>query len=218
MTSVNNELNNKYRSFIGKVLATFSHELKNHLAIIKEYSGLMHDLIEIGKIPNKDDNGQYIKSIRSIHQQIERSTGFITFFNRFCHRMDNPISSFNIQEALQELITLIQRLANQKRIVFKIECPPEAPVITNNPSLVQMIFFCMFESAAERLPDGGTITWRISSTGDTVSVIAEPSGISEYTTTPPLRICTEETAHEAAQFLGGVLTTTGEFLMLKLPF
>ncbi|MDP2156751.1 MAG: hypothetical protein Q8K68_03465, partial [Nitrospirota bacterium] len=141
-----NHLGDLHRAFLGKVFATFSHEVKNHLAIIKEYSGLVHDLIEIGKVPNKDDNGQYLAALRSIHQQIDKSTSVITFFNKFCHRMDTPASSFRIQDALQELLVLIHRLAHQKRVSFETETATAIPEVVNNPSMVQMVLFCMFES------------------------------------------------------------------------
>lgn len=212
-----NRFGDLHRAFLGKVLATFSHEVKNHLAIIKEYSGLVHDLIEIGKVPNKDDNGQYLAALRSIHQQIDKSTSVITFFNKFCHRMDTPASSFRIQDALQELLVLIHRLAHQKRISFETEPITAIPDVVNNPSMVQMILFCMFESAAERLGDSGTILWQIRITNNAISVIAEPRGGSGIAASAAERVCPEDAGLDAAQSLGLTLSTAGESLILTLP-
>jgi len=45
-------------SFIAKILSTYTHEMKNHLAIIKESSGLMQDMFEFGKLPKKKRDAQ----------------------------------------------------------------------------------------------------------------------------------------------------------------
>lgn len=212
-----NHLGDLHRAFLGKVFATFSHEVKNHLAIIKEYSGLVHDLIEIGKVPNKDDNGQYLAALRSIHQQIDKSTSVITFFNKFCHRMDTPASSFRIQDALQELLVLIHRLAHQKRVSFETETTTAIPDVMNNPSMVQMILFCMFESATERLGDSGTILWRILVANNEISIIAEPRGGSGLAAAAAERVCPEDAGRNAADFLGLTLSRAGESLILTMP-
>jgi len=215
--AVENHLGALHRAFLGKVLATFSHEVKNHLAIIKEYSGLVHDLIEIGKVPNKDDNGQYLAALRSIHQQIDKSTSVITFFNKFCHRMDAPVSAFRIQDALQELLVLIHRLAHQKRVSFETDFATVIPEVLNNPSMVQMILFCMFESVAGRLGDSGTILWRIRAADKEISVVAEPRGGSGIAPASAGRVCPEDTGRDAAHSLGIRLSTTGESIILTLP-
>jgi len=89
--------------------------------------------------------------------------------------------------------------------------------VVNKPSMVQMILFCMFESAAERLGDGGTILWRILAANDAVSVIAEPRGGSGNAATTAGRVCSEDAGREAAQSLGIALSTDGKSLILTLP-
>ena len=37
--------------FIGKILAGFTHESKNYIAIVKESAGLIGDMIQLGKNP-----------------------------------------------------------------------------------------------------------------------------------------------------------------------
>jgi len=45
-------LRNRQLAMIGRLLAGFSHELKNHLAIIKESNGLIGDLLSMGRVEN----------------------------------------------------------------------------------------------------------------------------------------------------------------------
>ena len=58
--------------FIGKIIAGFTHEIKNHLAIIKESAGLIGDLIKFGK-KGKDESAQYLEIIGSVEDQMERT-------------------------------------------------------------------------------------------------------------------------------------------------
>jgi hypothetical protein len=131
--------------------------------------------------------------------------------------MDAPAAAFRIQDALQELLVLIHRLAHQKRVSFETETATAIPDVVNNPSMVQMILFCMFESAAERLGDGGTILWRILVADNAISVVAEPRGGSGIAAAVAGRVCPEDAGRDAAHSLGLTLSTAGESLILTLP-
>ena len=57
----NNRLREMQLAFIGKLMASLSHENKNHLAIIKESCGLIEDLLMIeepGQPADPDRSGR----------------------------------------------------------------------------------------------------------------------------------------------------------------
>jgi nitrogen-specific signal transduction histidine kinase len=143
--------------FIGKILAGFTHEIKNYLAIIKESAGLMEDLITLGKDSEKD-SGQYLEIIHSIEEHIEKANVLFRYLNRFAHRMDNQFATFNVNESLEELAALVTRFANQKKITIEKDFDESMPVIYNNPSLLQFVIYTALEKKIRNLNKNNKIT------------------------------------------------------------
>lgn len=141
--------------FLGKIIASFTHEIKNHLAIIKESAGLMDDMLRIEK--SSVNTNQYLDILNSIVEQVDKSINLFKFLNRFAHRMDNQFCNFQINESLEELVALMTRLANQKKIIFEKSLEPELPEIYNNPSLLQLVIFSFLEKFIQQLGNGSSI-------------------------------------------------------------
>jgi nitrogen-specific signal transduction histidine kinase len=142
--------------FIGKILAGFTHESKNYLAIIKESAGLIDDMIKLGK-SGEAASTQFLEIIHSIEEQIGKSTGLFKYLNRFSHRMDTQLSAFNCNEVLEELMALVNRFANQKRIELTKDFQQDMPQIYGNPSLVQFLVFSFLEEIIKTLDKNSRI-------------------------------------------------------------
>jgi len=143
--------------FIGKILAGFTHEVKNYLAIIKESAGLMEDLIKLGKT-SASDSGQNLEIIHLIEEQIEKANVLFRYLNRFAHRMDDQLATFNINESLEELIALVTRFANQKKITIEKDFHESMPSINSNPSLLQFVVYSALEEKIRNLDKNSKIT------------------------------------------------------------
>ena len=143
--------------FIGKILAGFTHEVKNYLAIIKESAGLMEDLIKLGKT-SASDSGQNLEIIHLIEEQIEKANVLFRYLNRFAHRMDDQLATFNINESLEELIALVTRFANQKKITIEKDFHESMPSFNSNPSLLQFVVYSALEEKIRNLDNNSKIT------------------------------------------------------------
>jgi nitrogen-specific signal transduction histidine kinase len=184
-----NKTKNMQFNFIGTILSTYTHEMKNHLAIIKESSGLMQDLIEFGKLPKKKKDAQpFLTTLQTIDDQVKRSIDVINILNRFGHRMDSPTSTFNMNEIIEEVIVLMGRLANQKRISLEEDFQEELPSVNSNPSKLQLIIYSLIQeklgslSAESKLifrtsVTNGSVVIRVRQQGDTLHANNETSGI-----------------------------------------
>lgn len=159
--------------FIGKIIAGFTHELKNHLAIIKESGGLQQDLLSMSKKPDRDEIQKFLRSVDS---QIEKSLQLITFLNRFAHRMDSQCSSFDVNDVIEELVALLARVAYQKRVEFTKDFEPGIQPIHSNPSMLQLLLFLIIEGLMDGFEKGGSITVRTSSANDTIRIAIIPKG------------------------------------------
>lgn len=163
-------------SFIGKTLSVFTHEVKNHLAILKESIGLIGDLAEMGKISSKEEISESLKVIQSIENQIGKTAWFCTQLNRFGHRMDRPLSNFDVNEAMEELTELLSRLAAQKRIALRKNFGTDLPPLYSNPAQLQFLIFCLIEKNLQRIDGGGAIILKTTHTGDSITIDIIPEG------------------------------------------
>ena len=58
--------------FMGKVLASVSHEMQNVMAIIKESAALANDVLQINGPPPMKHGDKLMHSLATIRNQIER--------------------------------------------------------------------------------------------------------------------------------------------------
>lgn len=202
-------------SFIAKVLSVFSHELKNHLAIINESAGLIMDYIESGKLLDRKDSDQYIKPLRSINNQMNRTLTLVNYLNRFSHRMDNPASTFNVNEALEELIILINRTANQHRVNIEKDFKKDIPLICSDPSQIQFLIFCFIERNIKRLSENSSIIVKTSHSDGLLSISIISKG--NFIDADKLGICPDDVCqYIVKQLRGNILQKTVE-VIITLP-
>jgi len=139
------------------LMASLSHEFKNHLAIIKESCGLVEDLLLLEDQERPTNSGRYKKIIAGINDRITQAAEMCRCLSGFSHRMDQPLSSFSPNDVVHEEIYLLHRLARQKQVDLSFSGTEGLPVIFNNPSLLQFAVFCMVWPALESLEKHGRI-------------------------------------------------------------
>lgn len=161
--------------FIAKILAGFTHEVKNYLAIIKESNGLIEDLIALGK-STQTESEQYLEITHSVEEHVEKTNTLCRYLNRFAHRMDTQLSTFSLNEILEELIALVNRFANQKRIEIGKEFQDDISPIYNNPSLLQFVTFNVLHEKMNVLDKCSRIIVHTTSADNTVSIRIVPEG------------------------------------------
>lgn len=146
-----NELRSLQLEFFGRMLAGFTHDLKNHLAIIKESNGLISDMIDMGMITEEVLAAKLQKVVTSVQNRVVQATDMATHLNGFAHRLDTPLSTFQVNNLLTEELTFLRRFARLREIELKIELHEGLPTIHNNPSLVQYVIFKLFTMALTKL-------------------------------------------------------------------
>ncbi len=163
---------------LGKMLAGYTHELKNHLAIINESSGLMGDLLDMTEGEDEQTRKRFKKIIATIGERISQANIMARHLSSFAHRMDMPLSVFNVNDGLDEEITLIERFARLKSILLKKNLQQELPSIYSNPSLFQFVVFAEIHKIVDRCENGGEII--VSSSQQDQDVVVSLEGIGLY--------------------------------------
>jgi hypothetical protein len=147
-------------AFFGKITAGITHEMKNVLAIIRESSGLMGDIISISPEAVIKYQEKIQTSLVRIKDQIERGVNLTDRLNRFAHSTDETIAKIDLQETIEQLITLAQRFARLKLVVLNTVPPdhegPPVTLVTRHVQL-QMALFASLECCFTVMTAGGEI-------------------------------------------------------------
>lgn len=202
-------------SFIGKIIASFTHEIKNHIAIVKESAGLMGDMLKLGK-SSGGDSRQYLEIISSIEEQIERSIELFRYLNRFAHRMDMQFANFNVNECLEDLIALLQRVANQRKITLEKDFQRDLPNIYSNPSMLQLLVFCSIENRILRLDKNAKIILNTSHSDGFVTIRLITEG-SIAGADVEAGLCPQEIHDYVIKQLNGNISQQGGEAAIRLP-
>ena len=164
-----NKCEDKEVAFFGKITAGITHELKNVLAIIRESSGLMGDIISISPEAVIKHQEKIQNSIVRIKDQIERGVNLTDRLNKFAHSADETLSKIDLQETIEQLVTLAQRFARLKHVVLKTVRPnqegPPIILVTRHVQL-QMALFASLECCLTVMPAGGEINIGIRNLGE----------------------------------------------------
>lgn len=152
-----NTLRESQLAVIGKLLAGYTHELKNHLAIINESNGLMGDLLDMTEGEDDQTRLRFKKIIVTIGERISQANTMAMYLNSFAHRMDTPLSNFDVNDLLIEELALIDRVARLNNIQIKQNLQDDMPSVFNNPSLFQFAIFTFIHELIGKLSDGDVI-------------------------------------------------------------
>ncbi|KPJ99526.1 MAG: hypothetical protein AMJ60_04730 [Desulfobacterales bacterium SG8_35] len=174
-------------AFVGKLMASLSHEFKNHLAIIRESSGLIEDLLLLEEQGQTSDRERYKKIISVIGERVAQAAEMCRFLSGFAHRMDQPLSSLSVTDVLQEEIYLLHRFARQKQVDLVSSFAENVPAIFNDPALLQFAVFCIVWPALQGLEKDSRIEIAVGRQNGAVEIVVnlegtrkEPEGTSPW--------------------------------------
>lgn len=201
--------------FIGKILAGFTHENKNYLAIIKESAGLIGDMIQLER-KSTNEPREYLAIIHSIEEQIEKTNNLLRYLNRFSHRMDNERPTFNVNETLEELIALLTRFANQRKISIEKDFQKDIPPIINNPAMLQLLVFHFLEEQLERLDKNSSVILKTSLSKTSIAIQITSKG--NYLEAMSEKGISDDEIHGyIIDQLGGTIYKENGLIVIKLP-
>lgn len=171
-----NDLRDSQLASLGKLLTGYTHELKNHLAIINESSGLMSDLLDMTEGEDDKIRQRFKKIIATIDERISQANTMAKYLNSLAHRMDLPTAVFSVNDLLIEELALIDRFAKMKNIPLEKNLQRELSSVFNNPTLLQFIVFSIVNDLLAKLDSGSTIEISSQAHGQDIEVNIEGIG------------------------------------------
>ncbi|MDY0041620.1 MAG: hypothetical protein RBS57_15005 [Desulforhabdus sp.] len=151
--------------FFGKITAGFTHEMKNILAIIKESSGLMEDLLSLSKDAPFPHFDRFSHRVTVIQQQVQRGVELAARLNRFAHSTDERLARIDLNDLAEQLTKLSERFARLKDIGLSVRPAESSVVLITSPVELQMAVFTLLESCWNQLPAGSEIELSVERRG-----------------------------------------------------
>ncbi len=171
-------LREKQLQMVGRLLAGFSHQLKNHLAVIKESNGLLGDMLDMGQVENKVVQDRLQKIVETVGNRLEKTAEMAKHLSGFAHRNDAPLSPFHLQDILDEDLAFLRRFAELKSLDVALSFGQGLPMLSSNPALVQFIFSSLFLFLLSTLSSGGTISVFTEQRNGAICVGLRPEGLA----------------------------------------
>jgi C4-dicarboxylate-specific signal transduction histidine kinase len=155
------DTDNRQVAFFGRMTAGITHEMKNVLAIIKESSGLMQDILSFSNEAAFRHEDKFKDALQTINGQIERGAELTSRLNRFAHYPDDVTQSVDLNDLVVHLVALSTRFARLKKIDLVFMPSGAVFSVRTRPISLQMALFAGIECCFAAMPSGGRIDIRI---------------------------------------------------------
>lgn len=153
-------------ALMGRMTAGMTHELKNVLAIIKECSGLLQDILRLSKgdaVPRRE---QIEKMATRIEAQVARGNEQLASLNWLAHSVSDRSTTVGINELSSEIVKLMQRFARLKQVELAVEqSDPDVTLHTDLRQLLVLLVACL-EYCLNREAPKGRVVLRAGGTGE----------------------------------------------------
>jgi len=158
------EISHSKLTFFGRVTAGLTHEIKNGLAIIKEETGLVLDLIKMIQKGHQADFDRMASELDKVQKRIGVTDEIVKDLNRFSHSVDQVEQVFDLSELLALMVKLVNRFARMHNVEIKITKASEQIQIQNNFFMVEQILFIFIEEAIKSAGKGGKVQIAVEQT------------------------------------------------------
>jgi len=143
-------------STVGRLAAGVAHEINNPLAIINEKAGLMKDILEMSGDLQKNKD-KFLSLISSIFDSVNRCRTITHRLLGFSRRMEISHDSFDINEAIREVLGFIEKEVLYRNITLNQNLSDSLPKIASDKGQLQQVILNIVNNAIDAVDEGGLI-------------------------------------------------------------
>ncbi|MBF0529793.1 MAG: hypothetical protein HQK55_11105 [Deltaproteobacteria bacterium] len=155
-------------AFFGQITAGVTHEIKNHLATIKEQSGLMADLLEMAARGRPVDVERLNRLAVGILNRIPAADAIVRHLNQFAHSVDESNQEMDLNEVVDNVAAVSQRQAAMKKLSIFADIDSEPVIIRSSPFFVRQIICASLQAAMGVAEKNDRIDVRVRNLNDSV--------------------------------------------------
>ena len=164
---------------VGTLAAGVAHEIRNPLGAISNYVYILEEqLLPQSITVETEEKAEIRAAIGGIRRLVERSETVIRNLLDFSRDKAPNISSFLLRDVIEQILLLVGKTAQKKKVQIHVQGPDQAPVVSDSGAM-QHILFNLVLNAIDAIEDGGNveIKYALSETGFVIIVEDDGNGI-----------------------------------------
>ena len=147
--------------FMGKVLASVSHEMQNVMAIIKESAALANDVLQINGPPPMKHGDKLMHSLATIRNQIERGRGLMLGLNAFAHAAEDYPDCCDLTRFTKQIGVLGTRMVQIKECTLNVQTGDTPLLVNGNALFVMQTIYVAITVMLQNMAAGDTLNVRV---------------------------------------------------------
>ena len=140
-----------------KIGADVSHEMRNVLAVIGEYAGLMEDTLGLAGRFRKPDCGKLEQLCAKIAVKVRTGTETMERFSHLAHAAEDRTDVCDLAAVTNNMAALARRRATLTGCAIETELPAEAVTIEAHPFVAQHLVFAALELLLDSVEQGACV-------------------------------------------------------------
>jgi signal transduction histidine kinase len=164
---------------IGRLASGVAHEINNPLEIINQKTGLIVDLLTLGK--GKWPDQRLLPLAGDVLEAVKRCGTITRQLLDFARHMEPSVEPVDIEEVISQVLALLATEARHRNIAIQVDPIPAIPGFECDRSSLLQIVLNLAENAITAMESKGTLSIEVSrnQTGQvTISVSDTGKGIS----------------------------------------
>lgn len=145
---------------LGRLAANVAHEINNPLQIIKNYIRVISMHIEKARRQNKVEDATPLctQELKIINDELDRIARIIRGLLDFYQTPEQRSIPVKINQEISNLIQLMEKVLNTKRIDVVLRLNEAVPTILSSPDLIRQVLLNIIRNAEDAMEEkGGTL-------------------------------------------------------------
>jgi signal transduction histidine kinase len=160
---------------IGRLASGVAHEINNPLDIINQKTGLIVDLLTLGKGEWPDQ--RLLPLAGDVLEAVKRCGTITRQLLDFARHMEPSVEPVDIEEVISQVLTLVETDAHRRHIAVQVDPIPAVPGFECDRSSLLQIFLNLAENALTAMESRGVLTISVSKNSpDHVTIAVSDTG------------------------------------------
>lgn len=166
--SVDRTVGSSLSHVFGRLISLFVHETNNHLATLRESSGLGDDIINAPKLSDKDKLKELEKLLAAMDDRIGHAASLVRAFGELGRGMENPSAPLMVNQEIEGMLPFLSKIARQKNLGIRTAFDRKLPASSGDFFCFQCLILALFDNYCASLEPHAAAT---ITTGKTDSAI-----------------------------------------------